>query len=1600
MPKGSETTTKFKVDISELKAGMQEAKRSIALANSEFKASTAGMDNWGKSADGLSAKVKQLDSTLSSQKAILSTLEKQHALVAKEQGENSKGAQDLMIKINNQKAAIGKTESELKNYQTKLNDVKTASSNMADETNDSRTSLDKLKDSISEQDSQLAKLKNAYANVVLEQGKNSAEAKDLAREIQNLSGELNDNKSKLSGAESEAGKLDDTLDDLDSSSEEARGGFTVLKGALADLVADGIRSVIDGFKELLTASDEAMADFQAKTGASTQEVSKFKEEIEDLYKQNYGESISDIAESMAEVKQQTGEIDPSKLKDLTKNAIALRDTFGFDIQESMRAVKMLMDQFGVSGEEAFNLIVQGAQDGLNKNGDLLDSINEYGVHYKQLGYSSEEFFNSLKNGTSAGTFSVDKLGDAMKEFGIRTKDTASSTVEGFQLLGYAASASEVDIAKTKDEIAKLEKNLQYATMEQGNFNSKTSELTRQKNADKIQEYSEKLQEAKKSLTDMTQAGSGSVKSVSDMQTAFAAGGDTAKQAISEVLERLYDMDDKVVQNQAGVALFGTMWEDLGIDGVKALMDVQGETDSTKASMAELNSVKYSDVGNQFKEIGRSLQVDLLLPIADAVIPAIKDLANEIKNRLPEIKEAFKSAIEGVEEFVSFVLNNKDAVILAIAAIVAGFTAFKIGSIMSAASGAIIKFATSLKTANFSFKALNATMKANVIILIISIIAGLVAAFITLWNTSEEFRNFWINLWETVKSAFMTAFNAIVNFFTVTIPTTFNNFITFLGGIVNSIVNFFTVTIPMAFTNAVTAVGNFITSVINFFISLPGKIATFLGNVITNVATWASNMVTKAVEMGTNFVNNIMQFFSNLPYKIGFALGTVIGKVIEFGKKLINFAKTEIPKFVSSVVQFISQLPGKFWTWLTSTISKVIAWGSELVSTGRQKASDFINSVINFIRDLPGRVWEWLKSTVSKVVTWGSDMISTGKEKASSFLTTVINKVKALPDKIWNAIKGAIDKVIEWGSNLITEGKKAATDLFNTVVDNLKELPSRMLQLGKDIVNGIWEGIVSAKDWIVGKIKEFMSGLVGGAKEEIKSSSPSKVFRDEVGKNIAWGIAVGIDQNAKMAYSSVRNMAQGTIKSACDEFGIASPSRVFKDKVGKQIVKGLQIGIAKNASSAINTMSDLCKRMLNSALRANGNYKTAGSNAVKNFEDGFKQMMSTSSTNIENAVNAYVKKHNDKLDKNMQERIEKRKSEVEAQNKDLKKQIKKNNKEQINEQINANKKALDKEVKQIKDDTKKKKEEYAKAGKSVINAYSSAMEKAAEKVKNALSNKLNKIAEETQAKYDEIAKMEEDFRTKLGDYGELFTRDEDGNMIINDINKDIDTLKTYGTNLTDLKGKISEELMQEIAGMNVEDAVEFTAGLLQMSEKELQEYNNAYTQKLATAKQISKAFYAEKMAEIKAEYTDKVNKAFANVKKDLQNAGKNAIDGFMNGMTKQAKKADKQVKKIANNIVKQFKKSLKIHSPSRVFEELGVFSGVGYLNGFKGSMANFKNTIADSVRKQALSTKVASGKSGVQQVTYNFYQTNNSPKSLNRLDIYRQTKNQLNFARGV
>ncbi len=312
----------------------------------------------------------------------------------------------------------------------------------------------------------------------------------------------------------------------------------------------------------------AMHDFQARTGASTEEMAAFEETAERLYNANFGESINDIAQSMAEVKQQTGQTGTA-LEDTTKYALMLRDTFDWDVRESVRSVDMMMRQFGITAEEAYTLLAQGAQNGLDKNDNLLDSLNEYSTYFAQLGFDAEQTFNMLAAGAESGTFDIDKLGDAMKEFGIRVKDGSDTTVEAFRLLGL--------------------------------------------NAD-------------------------------EMQAKFAAGGPSAQAAFAQVLQALQETDDAVTKNTVGINLFGTMWEDLEVKTMSAMLAADEQFSKTAGTLQAIEVVKYDTIGAAMQGIGRNMETALLQPIGEALLPLLQSVANWTLEHMPEIQQTVETTL--------------------------------------------------------------------------------------------------------------------------------------------------------------------------------------------------------------------------------------------------------------------------------------------------------------------------------------------------------------------------------------------------------------------------------------------------------------------------------------------------------------------------------------------------------------------------------------------------------------------------------------------------------------------------------------------------------------------------------------------------------------------------------------------------------------------------------------------------------------------------------------------------------------------------------------------------------------------------------------------
>ena len=498
------------------------------------------------------------------------------------------------------------------------------------------------------------------------------EANKLSRELEDISG------SSDSSADS-FDDVSDSLEDVRERSDKASDGFTAMKGVAANLYTEGIKFVTDGLHDmydLLLESDSAVGSFAVKTGTAASDMGQYKDIINDIYESGNGESLSNVSDTMALVVQQFGDLNDADLSDITENLFTMESYFGYDAQEQLRAVKMLMDQFGVSSDEAFSMIIQGSQQGLNKNDDLLDTINEYAVQYKQLGYDADDFFNSLVNGTASGTHSVDKLGDAMKEFNIKTKDTSTTTTDAFTLLGYGAGASAEEIKKTEDEIEQLEKNLKYAKMEQSNFNDTTSELTRMKNADKIAEYSDALQVARSKLDDMATSGKSTKGSIEDLQERFAQGGESAQEATQEVLEALFSMEDPVAQNAAGVGLFGTKWEDLGIEGVKALMDVNGKITTSKETLEDVDKIKFNSVERRTESLGRKFKTEITQPIFDKAMPKLESAMDYVSNNMDHIIDTIKKvgeamkialAIGTVTKFVSSAVSGMTAVVNAIKA---------------------------------------------------------------------------------------------------------------------------------------------------------------------------------------------------------------------------------------------------------------------------------------------------------------------------------------------------------------------------------------------------------------------------------------------------------------------------------------------------------------------------------------------------------------------------------------------------------------------------------------------------------------------------------------------------------------------------------------------------------------------------------------------------------------------------------------------------------------------------------------------------------------------------------------------------------------------
>ena len=265
----------------------------------------------------------------------------------------------------------------------------------------------------------------------------------------------------------------------------------------------------------------------------------------------------------------------------------------------------------------------------------------------------------------------------------------------------------------------------------------------------------------------------------------------------------------------------------------------------------------------------------------------------------------------------------------------------------------------------------------------------------------------------------------------------------------------------------------------------------LASFFTGIPAWWSNLWNQVGQFFTNLWNGIISFFTTtipqwvnsfiqwiqkLPYNIGYAIGTMLADIVNFGVSAWNWVTTQLPQIINGIVQWFQQLPGKIWAFLVDIVTKIGQWGTNMVQKAAVEIPLFISKVISFIQQLPGKIW--------------------------AFLVDVVNKV------------------VQWAANLVTTAGTEIPKFVSSVVSFISELPGKMLDIGKNIVTGIWDGINGAVSWLHDRISDFCSGIVDGFKKHLIIHSPSKLFADVVGKNIALGIGQGFTENMQSVIASM------------------------------------------------------------------------------------------------------------------------------------------------------------------------------------------------------------------------------------------------------------------------------------------------------------------------------------------------------------------------------------------------------------------------------------------------------------------------------------------------
>lgn len=623
----------------------------------------------------------------------------------------------------------------------------------------------------------------------------------------------------------------------------------------------------------------------------------------------------------------------------------------------------------------------------------------------------------------------------------------------------------------------------------------------------------------------------------------------------EEMQRLLQEAEKISGIKYDIGNFNDIIEaihviqtEMGITGTTALEaseTIEGSLNMTKSAwsnlltgMADDNADFETLVGNLVNSLG-SLGENLLPRIKIAIegigelirtlLPKVLDeipemmaslfpesMQEDVKRIFEGIVEAIKTAVDvavqllpKIVEGFAWILDHSSEITAGIIGIGVALMTLNVANMVMGVVKAFKAFKLANEGATIAQWAMNAAMNANPIGLIIAAIAGLIAAIVYLWNTNDGFKDAIINAWNAIKDAGKAVWEWLVKFFTEDIPNAWQAMMDWFGSVGDWFVELWE-NIKQRFTDGWNSIVAFFTE------SIPAWWESVKQRFVDG---WQAitNFFTETIPA---LIEAIFNWFSELPYKIGYALGFVLATVVQWGIDTWNsFIDTCINIF-NTVVEWFSQLPGKIAEFITTAYNNIVEWGTNTWNKFIETCTNIFNSVVEWFSKLPGKISEFITNAYNNIVNWGTNTYNSMVTAVSNSINAVIEWFSKLPGRIWEWLVNVVKKVIEWGKNLGSEAKKAGGYMVECIIGAVKDLPGKFMDIGVNIVKGIWEGIKSVGSWLNKKVTGFFNGILKGAEDANKINSPSRLYRDKIGKYMAQGVGVGFEDEADNVQKSM------------------------------------------------------------------------------------------------------------------------------------------------------------------------------------------------------------------------------------------------------------------------------------------------------------------------------------------------------------------------------------------------------------------------------------------------------------------------------------------------